>query len=168
MHGQRMITGPAKRVDSVVPTPSRAQPPVAIYGVSWARVSGSLWRTVAGLDAGAATMVGPLYVSETAPARMRGISAIVRTGAIPRLVDIDGSFCMDPADLERKIGPRSKAVLIVNMSGVMGRNAASRRPLQSRKPRLLQDARRQSAPCSKGCCLLFGQTAPTVFLLNKK
>src|ERR1700751_2410412 len=45
------------------------------------------------------------------------ISAIVRTGAIPRLVDIDESFCMDPVDLERKIGPRSKAVLLVNMSG---------------------------------------------------
>jgi len=49
-------------------------------------------------------------------------SAIVRTGAIPRLVDIDASFCMDPDDLERKIGPHSKAVLAVNMSGAMGRN----------------------------------------------
>jgi 8-amino-3,8-dideoxy-alpha-D-manno-octulosonate transaminase len=50
------------------------------------------------------------------------LSAIVRTGAIPRLVDIDHTFCMDPADLERKIGPRSKAVLFVNMSGAMGHN----------------------------------------------
>ena len=51
------------------------------------------------------------------------ISAIVRLGAIPRLVDIDDTFCMDPADLERKIGPRTRAILLVNMSGAMGRNA---------------------------------------------
>jgi dTDP-4-amino-4,6-dideoxygalactose transaminase len=48
------------------------------------------------------------------------ISAIVRAGAIPRLVDIDDTFFMDPADLERKISPHSKAVLIVNMSGTTG------------------------------------------------
>lgn len=48
------------------------------------------------------------------------ISAIVRAGAIPRLVDIDESFCMDPVDLAQKIGPHSKAVLIVHMSGASG------------------------------------------------
>jgi SP family galactose:H+ symporter-like MFS transporter len=31
-----------------------------------------VWRSVTGLAVGAATMVGPLYVSETAPARIRG------------------------------------------------------------------------------------------------
>ena len=30
------------------------------------------------------------------------IAAIVRSGAIPRLVDVDETFCMDPADLEKK------------------------------------------------------------------
>lgn len=48
------------------------------------------------------------------------ISAVIRAGAIPRLVDIDESFCMDPGDLEHKIGPHSKAVLIVHMSGASG------------------------------------------------
>ena len=48
------------------------------------------------------------------------ISAIVRAGAIPRLVDIDDTFCMDPADLEAKIGPRSRAILLVHMSGAPG------------------------------------------------
>lgn len=51
------------------------------------------------------------------------LSAIVRLGAIPRLVDIDNTFCMDPADMRRKIGPQTRAVLFVNMSGAMGRNA---------------------------------------------
>ncbi|MCC7209822.1 MAG: aminotransferase class I/II-fold pyridoxal phosphate-dependent enzyme, partial [Anaerolineae bacterium] len=44
-------------------------------------------------------------------------SAIVRAGAIPRLVDVDESFTMDPADLERKITPHSRAVLAVHMNG---------------------------------------------------
>jgi 8-amino-3,8-dideoxy-alpha-D-manno-octulosonate transaminase len=67
------------------------------------------------------------------------ISAIVRTGAIPRLVDIDNSFCMDPADLERKIGPRSKAVLLVNMSGAMGRNDRIAEICRKHNLRLLED-----------------------------
>ena len=48
------------------------------------------------------------------------ISAVVRAGAIPRLVDIDDTFFMDPADLERKITPHSKVVMVVNMSGTTG------------------------------------------------
>jgi len=44
----------------------------------------------------------------------------VRLGAIPRLVDIDDTFDMSPDDLERKIGPHSKAVLYVHMSGAAG------------------------------------------------
>jgi dTDP-4-amino-4,6-dideoxygalactose transaminase len=48
------------------------------------------------------------------------ISSIVRTGAIPRLVDIDDTFCMDPDDLRRKISSRSRAVLLVHMSGAPG------------------------------------------------
>ncbi len=48
-------------------------------GSAWADsfVPWLVWRTVCGLGVGAATMVGPLYVSETAPARMRG--ALVST-----------------------------------------------------------------------------------------
>ena len=48
------------------------------------------------------------------------ISAVVRAGAIPRLVDIDDTFFMDPADLERKITSHSKVVMVVNMSGTTG------------------------------------------------
>ncbi|MGX1306409.1 dTDP-4-amino-4,6-dideoxygalactose transaminase [Amorphus suaedae] len=49
------------------------------------------------------------------------VSAVVRSGAIPRLVDIDETFCIDPADLERKIGKHTRAVLCVHMSGAPGR-----------------------------------------------
>ena len=45
------------------------------------------------------------------------ISSIVALGAIPRLVDIDETFCMDPADLDKKITKHSKVVMLVHNSG---------------------------------------------------
>ena len=78
------------------------------------------------------------------------ISAIVRTGAIPRLVDIDTSFCMDPADLERKIGPRSKAVLFVNMSGAMGRIDRIAEICRKHNLRLLEDCAQAIGASLKG------------------
>lgn len=48
------------------------------------------------------------------------LSAVVRAGAIPRPVDIDDTMCMDPADLEAKINDRTRAVLLVHMSGTAG------------------------------------------------
>ncbi|MEX2541993.1 MAG: aminotransferase class I/II-fold pyridoxal phosphate-dependent enzyme [Trueperaceae bacterium] len=48
-------------------------------------------------------------------------SAVVRAGAIPKLVEIDDTFVMDPDDLARKISEHSKAVLLVHMSGATGR-----------------------------------------------
>lgn len=48
------------------------------------------------------------------------VSAIIRSGAIPRLVDVDASFNMDPEDLEIKISSRTKLAIIVPMGGVIG------------------------------------------------
>jgi len=46
--------------------------------------------------------------------------AVVRLGAIPVLADVDASISMDPADLEKKITSRTKAVIVVHMGGVIG------------------------------------------------
>lgn len=48
------------------------------------------------------------------------VAAVVRSGAIPVLVDVDRSFNMDPKDLKRKITKRTKAAVMVPMGGVMG------------------------------------------------
>lgn len=48
------------------------------------------------------------------------VGAVIRSGAIPVLVDADESFNMNPEDLEKKITPRTKAAVIVPMGGVMG------------------------------------------------
>jgi 8-amino-3,8-dideoxy-alpha-D-manno-octulosonate transaminase len=59
--------------------------------------------------------------------------AIIECGATPIFTDIDRTLNMDPADLERRITPRTKAIIPVHMLGVPARMdeilavAASRR-----------------------------------------
>jgi 8-amino-3,8-dideoxy-alpha-D-manno-octulosonate transaminase len=45
------------------------------------------------------------------------IAAVVSMGAIPILADIDDTFTLDPADVERRITPRTKGIIAVHMSG---------------------------------------------------
>jgi dTDP-4-amino-4,6-dideoxygalactose transaminase len=75
------------------------------------------------------------------------INAIVRLGAIPRLVDIDDSFDMSPEDMERKIGPHTKAVLYVHMSGCPGD-----------VPTIVQIARRHNLMVLEDCAQANGAT----------
>ena len=43
--------------------------------------------------------------------------AVVQANAIPVLCEVDGSFCMDPQDLARKITPRTMLIVPVHMAG---------------------------------------------------
>ena len=43
--------------------------------------------------------------------------AVLNVGAIPVLANVDESLTLDPADFERRIGPRTKAVIPVHMGG---------------------------------------------------
>lgn len=96
------------------------------------------------------------------------LSAIVRTGAIPRLIDIDDTFCMDPVDLERKIGPHTKAVLTVNMSGAMGRNDRIAAICKKHNLRLLEDcAQAIGATLNGRPAGSFGDIGIYSFQLNK-
>ncbi len=45
------------------------------------------------------------------------ISAIVYAQAVPVLAEIDRTFNLDPADVERKITPRTKAIMAVHLMG---------------------------------------------------
>ena len=45
------------------------------------------------------------------------VTAVVNANAIPVLCEVDDSFTMDPADLEKKITPRTKLILPVHMAG---------------------------------------------------
>lgn len=43
--------------------------------------------------------------------------AIFDTGAVPVFAEIDDALCLDPGDLEKKITPRTKAIIPVHMCG---------------------------------------------------
>jgi dTDP-4-amino-4,6-dideoxygalactose transaminase len=45
------------------------------------------------------------------------IASVVYTGATPVLAEIDGSLTLDPADVERRITPRTRAIIAVHMLG---------------------------------------------------
>ena len=96
------------------------------------------------------------------------ISVIVRLGAIPRLVDIDETFCMDPADLRRKIGPHSKAVMLVHMSGAPGRVDEIARIAREAKLKLVEDCAQSNGASFRGRPTgTFGDLAVFSFQLNK-
>ena len=48
------------------------------------------------------------------------IAAVVNRGAIPVLCEIDGTFCMDPHDLEKRITSKTTVIVPVHMSGTTG------------------------------------------------
>jgi 8-amino-3,8-dideoxy-alpha-D-manno-octulosonate transaminase len=52
-------------------------------------------------------------------------NAVLATGAMPILAEVDDSLTLDPSDVERKLTPRTKALLPVHMRG----NAADMRAL---------------------------------------
>ncbi|MGH2509166.1 MAG: DegT/DnrJ/EryC1/StrS family aminotransferase [Ktedonobacteraceae bacterium] len=95
-------------------------------------------------------------------------SAVVRSGAIPKLVDIDDTFCMDPADLESKIGEHSKAVLLVHMSGAPGAVDRVVEICRRRKLLLIEDcAQANGARFNDKFVGSFGDIAIFSFQLNK-
>jgi dTDP-4-amino-4,6-dideoxygalactose transaminase len=96
------------------------------------------------------------------------ISAIVRLGAIPKLVDIDDTFCMSPSDLEAKIGPHTKAVMYVNMSGAPGRVAEIAAITKRHKLWMLEDSAQAIGASQNGTPSgRFGDAAIFSFQLNK-
>ena len=96
------------------------------------------------------------------------VSAVVRAGAIPRLVDIDETFCMDPIDLERKIGPHSRAVLCVHISGAPGHVQKVAEICRARGLALIEDCAQAAGARQDGRAVgRFGDIGIFSFQLNK-
>ena len=95
-------------------------------------------------------------------------AAVVRSGAIPRLADIDDSFCLDPEDLQRKITSHTKAVIVVHMGGVMGRVEHVADICKQNGLLLLEDCAQSAGATKSGrSCGTFGDAAVFSFQLNK-
>ena len=86
------------------------------YGVKYALAvnsgTGALMASLMALDIGPGSEV-------IIPAFMwvATVGAVVQSGAIPVLCEIDDSFSMDPSDLERKITPRTKLIIPIHIAG---------------------------------------------------
>ena len=78
--------------------------------------SSGLWLSLMGLGIGPGDEVivpGFTYVAS--------ISAIVYARALPVLAEVDDSFNLDPTDVEARITPRTRAIIVVHMLGAPAR-----------------------------------------------
>jgi dTDP-4-amino-4,6-dideoxygalactose transaminase len=92
------------------------------------------------------------------------VSVILRAGATPVFVDVrEGDFCMDPAQVEAAISPRTKAIMPVHLYGLM----ADMEPLVEIAQRhgivIIEDAAQAHGPAYHG--KRAGQFGPAMFSL---
>jgi dTDP-4-amino-4,6-dideoxygalactose transaminase len=74
------------------------------------------------------------------------VAAVVNLGAIPVLADVDDSFTLDVADVQRRITPRTSGIVLVHMSGAPGNAPALLQLARERGLFLLEDC----AQCAGG------------------
>jgi 8-amino-3,8-dideoxy-alpha-D-manno-octulosonate transaminase len=96
------------------------------------------------------------------------LAAVVNHGAIPVLADIDETFCLDPVDLEKRITPYTKGIIMIHMSGAPGDVKAVQRIAKQHGLWLLEDC----AQCNGGSVGgqrvgTFGDMAVFSFQMNK-
>ncbi len=72
-------------------------------------------------------------------------AAVVGVGAVPVIAEIDESLGLDPVDVEKKITPYTKAMILVYMQGVPGRIDA-----------LVEIARKHNLKIVEDCCQCIG------------
>ena len=73
-------------------------------------------------------------------------AAVMATGAVPVIAEIDESLGLDPQDLERKITPHTRAVMPVHMRGV-----------PARLDDILAVARKHGLKVVEDCCQCVGE-----------
>jgi len=104
--------------------------------------SAAIWISLLGLGVGSGDEVivpGFTFVAS--------ISSIVFAGATPILAEVDESYDLDPADVEAKITPRTKAIIVVHMLGG-----------PARLTEIKAVADRHGIPIIEDCAQAFGAT----------
>ena len=94
--------------------------------------------------------------------------AVVRSGAIPVLVDGDDTFEMDPRKVAGKITPRTRAIIVVHMCGVIGRITETIALARKHGIRVIEDCAQASGASQNGVKAgAFGDIAIFSFQMNK-
>lgn len=96
------------------------------------------------------------------------VGTVVRSGAIPVLVEMDDTFNMDPTDLDRKITPRSSLIVSVHMCGVPCNMPAINQVAKSHGLKVLEDCAQANGGSFGGKKVgTFGDMAVFSFQMNK-
>ncbi len=96
------------------------------------------------------------------------VAAVVNLGAIPVLADIDDTFCMNPAELEPKITPRTTGIILVHMSGAPADAEAVAAIARRHNLFLLEDCAQCAGGSIRGRKVgTFGDMAVFSFQMNK-
>lgn len=76
--------------------------------------------------------------------------AIVQAGLKPVFADVDEFLCLDPADVERKITPNTKALIFVGLGGNVGRYQEVLKICRARNIKVVMDAAHMSGSRFEG------------------
>jgi len=96
------------------------------------------------------------------------VAAVVRSGAIPVLVDSDDTWSVDPARVESKLTERTKAIITVHMGGVIGRVRELTAVARRHDLPVLEDCAQAAGASQQGRKAgTFGDIAIFSFQLNK-
>ena len=77
-------------------------------------------------------------------------TTIIMTGALPVFAEVDESFTLDPADVERKISPNTKVIMAVHLFGTPADMDAIRAVASKHGVRVLEDAAQSFGAQYKG------------------
>ncbi|MDD5483956.1 MAG: aminotransferase class I/II-fold pyridoxal phosphate-dependent enzyme, partial [Kiritimatiellae bacterium] len=96
------------------------------------------------------------------------VAGVVRLGAIPVLAEIDDSFTLNPAALEKRINKRTRLIVAVHMSGAPANMPAILKVARRHKVKVLEDCAQCNGGTYKGKKVgSFGDMAIFSFQLNK-
>jgi 8-amino-3,8-dideoxy-alpha-D-manno-octulosonate transaminase len=113
----------------------------AKYAIAVSSGTGALMTALSALGVGPGQeVIVPAYLWVSV------LAAVVNHGAIPVVADIDETFCLDPADAEKRITSKTTGIIMVHMSGAPGDVKAIQKIARGRKLWLLEDC----AQCNGG------------------
>jgi dTDP-4-amino-4,6-dideoxygalactose transaminase len=96
------------------------------------------------------------------------VAAVVNLGAIPVLADIDETFCLDPAAVQKSITPRTTGMIVVHMSGAPANIPELVKVARERGLFLLEDCAQCAGGAVKGKKVgTFGDMGIFSFQMNK-
>jgi dTDP-4-amino-4,6-dideoxygalactose transaminase len=133
------------------------------YAVAVSSGTGALHTALSALGAGPGQeIIVPAYLWVSV------LAAVVNHGAIPVLADIDQTFCLSPADVEKKITPRTTGIIMVHMSGAPGDVKGVQKIARERKLFLLEDCAQANGATVGGQRVgSFGDVGVFSFQMNK-